>query len=128
IVPKVGRRRGRAAVSNHGYALDQITRFLSFNREKECRQDSDALALEALLIGAAGSNLIRPKGKASLVRLAIEEIKIVLTHKKARCIYGVRPISHIVVRDSYSGCRWHSEKGAGRIAEGNREILVTFLV
>ena len=68
--PAKGRRTVRVAVSSFVDPLDQITGLLKFNRKEEGCRDIDAFHFNALWIGAADRNFVRPETDSTRVWLA----------------------------------------------------------
>src|SRR5207237_10856604 len=58
--------------------------------EEEGRVRVDALELDAGGVRAAGGDVVRPEGEARGVRLAVEEVEVVLADEEVRVVNGVR--------------------------------------
>src|SRR5215207_7380348 len=65
-------------------AVDEEAGLLELDGEEEGRRRVDALDLAALLVGAARLDVISPEGPARLVRLAVEEVEVVLADEELR--------------------------------------------
>src|SRR5207237_10362378 len=72
------------AVSSPVKAFDQITRLLKFNRKEISCRDIYPLEVEALLVCATRSDLVRPEIPSTLVRFTAEEVEILLTDVEPR--------------------------------------------
>src|SRR5205807_2648028 len=93
------------AVSGFVHPLDQITGLLEFEREKVGSRDINTLRVDALLVCAAGSDLVGPKRQAAGVSLPVQEIVIVLAYKVLRVINDVgRRLGWIVGNLDGSDC------------------------
>ncbi len=66
--------------------LDEISGLLKFDRDKESRRDVSALVVDARRVRDATSDLAGPERKPAGVRLAIEKIYVMLTHKEGRLV------------------------------------------
>ena len=84
-------------------SFDQITSLLKLYREKERRRHVNALDLNALSIGATGSDLVSPERQPARVRLPTKEIEIVQLSKESGLIDRVRAGRGFIVKDCY--CR-----------------------
>src|SRR2546422_3908773 len=106
----MGRRKcrvaGRVSVSSLVHALDQITGLLKFERQKVGSRDINTLRVDALLVCAAGSDLVGPIRQAAGVSLSVQEIVIVLAYKILRVSNDVgRRLGWIVGNLHGSDCR-----------------------
>ena len=76
---------------------------LEFDRKEERRRDMDALDLDALLVGAAGGDLVNPEGEPARVGLAIQEVEVMLANEERSFVDRVgRGSAGIVVDDCIS--------------------------
>ena len=64
-------------------SIREITCLLEFNRKEERSRNIDSLHFNALHIGPAEIDLILPEQIAGRIRLSIQEIDVMLTHKGA---------------------------------------------
>ena len=62
---------------------------LKFNREEVGGADVDSLGLDALGIATAGIDLVSPVSKTGCIRLAIEEVAVVLADEEVSAVDGV---------------------------------------
>ena len=61
----------------------------SQGREKERGRVVDAFDFNALYVAATGNDLISPEGKTGCIRLAVEEVSILLTNEELRVVEGI---------------------------------------
>src|SRR5437588_12012743 len=80
------RSSGVISVGSIVSAFDQITFLLEFDREEESRRRVDALHVDAWLNGYARSDVGAPEVPAAGVRLATEEVKIMLAGELGRVV------------------------------------------
>jgi hypothetical protein len=102
-------QRERVAVSGLIGAIDEVARFLKFNREKESGTDVDTLDLAAPGVCAARLDLVRPEGEARRIGLAVQEVMVVLADEPRGHVNRVNRRLLRVVRDLQRGYRARTE-------------------
>src|SRR5215213_2804522 len=118
---------GRAPVRGLVSLVGEEARLLELNREEERGRDVYARGLHAGRVRAAMTKLILPEGEPRGVRVAAEEVSVVLAHEELGVVQGVggRRVG-VVVADG------DDERGAvarDRVALGHEpdgEVLVAF--
>ena len=120
------RSAGRVAIGGLVHALDQITGLLEFNRQKISGRDINSLGLNTRLVRSARGYFIRPESQTGRVRIAIEEVVIVLAHEVLRVVYDVRDRLDQVVVDVDGDRRGRAKVDARGITKGDIERLSPF--
>src|SRR5207237_613299 len=116
------RHAAGVTISSLVQALDEIAGLLKFNRNKVSCGSVDALDFRARRLRRAVIDVVGPEIPAALIRLAIEEVVIVLAHKEARIIDQVRRWASRSIGDSHSCRRGCYQPGAAsRIRQAHRK-------
>src|SRR5262249_1198404 len=111
---RAGKSRGpgRIAVSHLVEALDEIAGFLELYREEESSRGVHTLPLSAGHIRFARGHVLGPELEAVRVRLAIQQVVILLTHEHRFIVNWIAERFHQVVDDLERGRRTWAESGA----------------
>ena len=79
------------------HSVDEEARLLKFDREEEGSARVNALHFTAGRVRAARLDVVRPELEARGVRLAVEEVVVVLSDEEPRVVNGVRRFGDEVV-------------------------------
>src|ERR1044072_6821965 len=129
VVPDWHRNAGRV-VRHLVHSVDEVASFLKLNRQEKRGRHVDAPNLDALRVGAAGSYLIIPEVEAGRIRLAVEEVEIVLPAEETWDVARGPAAGRIAVGNR----KGHSRRGAKRdsasrrLTQTDRKALAVFRI
>src|SRR6185503_19276481 len=89
--------------------------------------DVDSLYLDTLQIRATRVDLIAPERQAGAIRLAVQEVDVMLPHKEAGGVDWLGAVDTFVVGNG-QGCSCRSECRVRDIAQRDRERFVSFRI